>query len=157
MTVMRRSTTRRGLIPSLRVRSRAGFTLAEVMVAIVVFALGLLGAAGLMSSSIRRHRLAASRGEMALLAESKVDELRAIGMTPLGDALRTKLALGGSTTTSVNTYADSTVNSDGRWYRRRWQIAADPTGARRVTMAVQPLATGNYQWTRLEFTTLVAF
>ena len=66
MTVMRRSTTRRGLIPSLRVRSRAGFTLAEVMVAIVVFALGLLGAAyeesGQMARAGQAYEDAAAAG-----------------------------------------------------------------------------------------------
>jgi hypothetical protein len=127
------------------------------MAATIVFALGLLGSAGLMASSIRQQRLVASRVEMVSIADAKIDELRAIGRTPLGDPLRSKLAVGGSMTTSVPNYNDVIDNADGRSYRRRWQIAADPTGARRVGIRVEPLVKGNYQWGRLDFITLVAF
>jgi hypothetical protein len=137
--------------------ARAGFSLAEIIAGIVVFAVGLLGSAGVMASSIRQQRLTSSRIEMVSIADAKIDELRAIGQTPLGNPLRAQLAEGGSTTSSVSGYNDSVLNADGRSYRRRWQIAADPTGARRVTIRVEPVASGNYQWGRLDFSTLVAF
>jgi prepilin-type N-terminal cleavage/methylation domain-containing protein len=146
--------TRRGR--RQRSRTRRGFSLAEVMAAIVVFAIGLLGSAGVMASNIRNQRLAVSRAEMVSIADVKIDELRVIGQTPLGHPLRAQLAIGGSTTSSVNGYY-SVVDVDGRSYVRRWQIAADPTGARRVAIRVVPVVPGNYQWGRVEFSTLVAF
>jgi prepilin-type N-terminal cleavage/methylation domain-containing protein len=136
---------------------RAGFSLTEVMAATVVFALGLLGSAGLMASSIRNQRLISSRVEMVSIADAKIDELRAIGQSPLKDPLRAQLAVGGSTSTAVTGYHDTVDDAGGRSYYRRWQIAADPTGARRVTIRVEPVATDNYQWRRVQFSTLVAF
>lgn len=137
--------------------ARRGFSLAEVVAAIVVFTLGVLGSAGVMASSIRYQRLTSSRIEMVSIADAKIDELRAIGQTPLGNALRVQLAVGGSTTSPVSGYNDSVLNAEGRSYARRWQIAADPTGARRVSVRVEPVTSGSYQWGRADFSTLVAF
>lgn len=153
LSVRHRASRRRRIAPW----SRAGFTLVESMVAIVILTVGLLGSAGLMASSVRRQRLTATRGEMAAIADGKIDELRAIGMTALGTSLRTQLATGGSTTSSVANYFDTVQSPDGRSYLRRWEIAVDPTGARRVSIRIEPATAGNYQWRRLDFTTLVAF
>ncbi len=127
------------------------------MIAVVVFSIGLLGSASSITASMRQQRLTTSRIEMVSLADAKIDELRTIGQTPLGDPLRSRLNVGGSLTMSLSGYTDVVLNADGRFYRRRWLITADATGARRVNIRVEPTGVGNYYWRRVDFTTLVAF
>jgi prepilin-type N-terminal cleavage/methylation domain-containing protein len=141
-----------------RGRPRRGFTLVELMVAIVLITVGLLGSAALMATSQRYQRGAASREEMATLAEAKLDELRSYQAAPLitGAALRAKLAPGGSLTSSVTNYADSlAVSGTGKRYRRRWLIVASVTGTRQLFMRVQPMFTDAYAPSTLDLTTLV--
>jgi type IV pilus assembly protein PilV len=54
-----------------------GFTLLEVLVAIVVLSIGLLGLAGLMASSVRNNHSAYQRTQAAWLAYDMVDRMRA--------------------------------------------------------------------------------
>jgi type IV pilus assembly protein PilV len=56
-------------------RSR-GFTLLEVLIAVLVFSLGLLGVAGLMVLSVRTNHSAYLRTQASFLAESMADRMR---------------------------------------------------------------------------------
>jgi len=56
-------------------RSR-GFTLLEVLIAVLIFTLGLLGVAGLMVLSIRTNHSAYLRTQASFLAQSMVDRMR---------------------------------------------------------------------------------
>lgn len=60
-----------------RRKNIAGFTLIEVLVAILVLAIGLLGMAGLQGLSVRNSQSAYQRTQAAILAHSLVDEMRA--------------------------------------------------------------------------------
>lgn len=138
-------------------RERAGFTLIELMMAIVMLAFGLLGMAGLMVSSTQVQHLSTSRSQMTTVAESKLEELRSYGMTAATDPLRVRLNVGGSLTTPVAGYADSAQAPGGRWYYRRWQVANDIAGMRRVNVRVVPRADTRHTPRQLQFTSLVAF
>lgn len=123
---------------SPRLPPRDGFTVIELMIAIVVLSIGMLAMATMLASSSRLQRLAASRGEVTAHAEAKLEELRSYGQTEADNALRTRLALGGSLTNEVTAYADSVDGVNGVRYIRRWQITAGVAGARSVQVRVLP-------------------
>ncbi|MDM8347607.1 type IV pilus modification protein PilV [Pseudomonas sp. sp1636] len=54
-----------------------GFTLIEVMIAVVILAIGLLGMATLMTQSLQSSESAYSRGQASLLAYDIIDRMRA--------------------------------------------------------------------------------
>ena len=137
-------------------RKRAGFTLVELMMAIVMLSFGLLGMAGLMVSSTQVQQLSTTRSQMTLVAESKLEELRSYGQTAAADPLRVRLNIGGSVAAPVAGYADSAQAPGGRWYYRRWQIVDDIAGTRRVNLRVVPRYDDKYVPRQAQFTTLVA-
>jgi prepilin-type N-terminal cleavage/methylation domain-containing protein len=135
---------------------RAGFTLVELMMAIVMLSFGLLGMAGLMMSSTQVQQLSTTRAQMTLVAESKLEELRSYGQTAPTDPVRVRLNVGGSVVGPVAGYADSAQAPGGRWYYRRWQIVNDIAGIRRVNLRVVPRYDDKYVARQVNFTTLVA-
>jgi type IV pilus assembly protein PilV len=60
----------------IRIRSR-GFSLLEVMIAVLVFSLGLLGVGGLMVLSVRTNHSAFLRTQASFLAGAMADRIRA--------------------------------------------------------------------------------
>ena len=54
-----------------------GFTLLEVMIALLIFSLGLLGMAGLMVVSVKTNQSAYLRTQASFLAQSMADRMRA--------------------------------------------------------------------------------
>jgi type IV pilus assembly protein PilV len=66
----------RALLPISR-KSAAGFTLVEVLVALVVLSIGLLGIASLQVSSLRWNHGASKRSQATLLAYDILDRMRA--------------------------------------------------------------------------------
>jgi prepilin-type N-terminal cleavage/methylation domain-containing protein len=137
-------------------RKRAGFTLVELMMAIVMLSFGLLGMAGLMVSSTQVQQLSTTRSQMTLVAESKLEELRSYGQTAATDPLRVRLDVGGSMAAPAAGYADSAQAPGGRWYYRRWQIVNDVAGTRRVNLRIVPQYDDKYVARQVQFTTLVA-
>lgn len=61
----------------LLANGQAGFTLLEILVAIVVLSLGLLGLAGLQAASLRNNQVAYYRGIAAQQAYDMADRIRA--------------------------------------------------------------------------------
>lgn len=55
---------------------QSGFTLLEVLIAILVLSIGLLGLAGLMASSIRNNHSAYQRTQAIWLAYDMIDRMR---------------------------------------------------------------------------------
>jgi type IV pilus assembly protein PilV len=62
---------------SVRRRPQAGFSLIEVMVAVLVLSVGLLGMAALMTTSLRNTHSANQRTQAVNLAQEIVDSIRA--------------------------------------------------------------------------------
>ncbi len=59
-----------------------GFTLLEVLIAVLIFSLGMLGSAGLMVLSVRTNHSAYLRTQASFLADSMVDRMRSnVGWT----------------------------------------------------------------------------
>jgi type IV pilus assembly protein PilV len=63
--------------PSLSYRIQGGFSLLEVLITIVVVAIGLLGVAGMQVSSIKLAELSQTRATGVLLANDILDRIRA--------------------------------------------------------------------------------
>lgn len=134
---------------------RAGFTIVEIIVAIMILVIGLLGMAGIMASTTQLQQLTSSRAEITTLAETKLEELRSYGMTASTDALRANLAVGGSMTAPAAGYRDTVLNVRGKTYARAWEISQDVVGTRRVSMRVSPVVDGKNDIKWLEFTSLI--
>jgi len=60
-------------------QSQEGFTLIEVLVAIVILSVGLLGMASLTGSIVRYNKLSNDRSAATTLAQDKLEEVRANG------------------------------------------------------------------------------
>jgi prepilin-type N-terminal cleavage/methylation domain-containing protein len=150
----RRSASRRA--SARRAAPRAGFGLIELMVAIIVLSVGMLGLASLMASALRRDRLTNSYMEVTTLAEAKFEDLRAYGALHYQHTLRSRLNAGGSLTSVVTNYADSVTALNGRTYYRRWTVAnGTVVNTRRVTLRVTPKTPLRYDTKSMDFTTLV--
>jgi len=63
--------TRMRIVPS------RGFTLLEVLIALLIFSLGMLGLAGLMVVSVKTNQSAYQRTQASFLAQSMADRMRA--------------------------------------------------------------------------------
>ncbi|MGB9128630.1 MAG: type IV pilus modification protein PilV [Thiobacillus sp.] len=70
---------------------QSGFTLLEVLVAVLVLSIGLLGLAGLMATSIRNNQSAYQRTQATWLAYDIVDRMRANRDTALASGYNTNL------------------------------------------------------------------
>ena len=62
---------------SLRGRNQSGFTLLEVLIALLVLAIGLLGLAALQTTGLRSNQMATSRTHATQLAYDILDRMRA--------------------------------------------------------------------------------
>jgi prepilin-type N-terminal cleavage/methylation domain-containing protein len=134
---------------------RAGFTIVEVIVAVVILTIGLLAMAGVMGATARLQQLTSSRAEITTLAEAKLEDLRSYGMTASTDALRARVAVGGSMTTPTAGYRDTVLNVRGKTYARSWAITEDVVKTRRVNLRVKPIINGRNDAKWLDFTTLI--
>ena len=86
---------------------RNGFTLLEVLIALLVFSLGLLGMAGLLAVSVQTNHSAYLRTQATFLAQGMADRMRANNLALWNGR--------GSSTTSAydGTYNSSTAGSTG--------------------------------------------
>jgi Tfp pilus assembly protein PilV len=141
--------------PSGQPPQRAGLTIVEIVVAIMILTIGLLAMASIMGATAQLQQLTSSRAEITTLAEAKLEDLRAYGMTASTDALRSKVAIGGSVTDPTAGYRDTVPNVRGKKYARSWAISQDVVGTRRVTLRVKPVTNGKYDVKWLDFTTLI--
>ena len=138
-----------------RRRPRRGFTIVELLLAIMLLSVGMLAMAGLLVGSTRLQRLSGSRAELTALAEAKIEELRGYGQTGGSDPLRAHLAIGGSLTSNVNAYADSVTGLNNVVYYRRWAVSAGIAGARQVQVRVLPKVQPHYHLPQLDLTSTV--
>jgi prepilin-type N-terminal cleavage/methylation domain-containing protein len=113
-----------------------GFTLIEVLIAMVILVVALVAMAQLMAISLRMQQLGRNQTAATRLAQDKVDELMSQNFNVL------QLAVGGSLTADNANHFDAPA---GVPYRRRWLVEALPQDPpvtagklRRVTIRVTP-------------------
>lgn len=121
-------------------RGEAGFSLLELIVAVLILGVGVVGAAGVMSVASADELRATVRSEMADVAEQKLEQLRAYARG--GMAGGDELEVGGSLSVSEADHADTARSALGRSFVRRWRVEDGPADTRTVTLhveAVDPL------------------
>ena len=106
-----------------RLRNRSGFTLTEVMIALLVFGIGLVGLAAALPNGMQSREKARRMSVATFLTKEHVERLRAVSFDD------PDLAAG------VHTDPDNPI--DGI-FRRRWQVQNDSPviGMKRVTVSV---------------------
>lgn len=115
---------------------RRGFTQVELLVSLIVFAVGVMGGVTLLGAGYRFQGQSQLETELTVLAEMKIEELRALAGTDLPDT--TALVPGGDLESNETGYRD-TIEVEGWIFNRRWRVVAGPAGTREITVRVQPL------------------
>lgn len=118
-----------------RVRADSGYTLLEVMVALVIFSIGLLGLAGLESQSLRYNHSAYLRTQASYLAYDILDRMRANRATALNNNYNANFTSTGTnhncdTATATCSTIDMAQHDIYEW---KQQLAALPGGEGQVT------------------------
>ena len=100
-----------------KIANSSGFTLIEVMIAIFILTVGLLGAAGMAATVINGNAFSKEITTAAMLAQDKMEELRTVDWNGLQDG------------------NDTISGSQGIRYQRTWTVA--PTGTMKaINLAV---------------------
>lgn len=95
---------------------QCGFTLLEVMVAMVVLSIGLLGVAGLMASSMRNNQSAYHSTQATWLAYDILDRMRANNVVALAGGYAAANAIGSPAVCSTAAPGGSIAAQDiGAW------------------------------------------
>lgn len=117
-----------------RADGSGGFALTEIMIALVLLAIGLLSLVGVMLGTSQRMDRTSSQADFAAAGESKVEDLWAAAFARNSDTLA--LTIGGSLTADETDHWDVFTNADGRQFRRRWLVEEGPAETRSVTIRV---------------------
>lgn len=129
-----------------KMKKQSGFTLLEVMVAMVVLSIGLLGLAGLMASSMRNNQGAYHRTQATWLAYDALDRVRANRAGALAGAYAGAAALGAPVACAPLTAPGGSVAAQDITGWKNMLNCALPAGdgsivvdaaTRRVTVTVQ--------------------
>lgn len=140
-----------------------GFTVIEVLVAMVLLTVALVSMAELMAVTLRLQQLGRNQTAATRLAQDKLDEL----MSQNWDAAvpPPQLAVGGSLDADQPDHFDIPPTFDGSTalnYRRRWVVDPGPVDAplpadrlRVITVRVIPIVTDRRTYTPTDLTTIV--
>ncbi len=125
-----------------------GFTLIEVLIAMVILTVALVSMAELMAITLRLQMLGRSETSAVRLAQSKIDQL-----VNLNFGTNAAVNVGGSLTTDVANYFDTAAQG----YTRRWQIEAIAGEAkvRTLTVRVVPDVTDRRANAQVDLVTII--
>jgi prepilin-type N-terminal cleavage/methylation domain-containing protein len=136
-------------------RPEKGFTLVELMIAIVVIVIGVLGIASTTATMIRFQDVSAARTDMAALADNKFEDLRGFASArALVLADTSQLTPGGSLTVATAGYND-VVTERGRTYTRLWLVTIGVGTTRNVTLRITPQLASSRGPQSKDFNTLI--
>jgi len=131
----------------LRRPGQAGFTMVEVMVALVVLAIGLLGIAALLLKSLQSGRTATYRTQAVNLAADLADRVRMnrTAVAAYGTLFAdTEVAVSACDTTGGCTDADLAATDLSRWKATVAQLLPNGEGQVVVTLPVAAGEPANY-------------
>ena len=149
---------------ALRHDGEGGFTLIEVMFAMVIMVVALVALAEMMAISVRMQMLGRNETGAVRLAQGKIDELVNLNFTTAPGT--TLVAVGGSLTSDAPGYSDTPLASGTTTvvgYKRRWQIQA-MTGCnpaitcdkiRKLTVRIIPTTSDRRTMAPVELVTII--
>jgi prepilin-type N-terminal cleavage/methylation domain-containing protein len=130
-----------------------GFTIIEVLIAIVILTVALVSMAELMAVTLRLQMLGRNQTSAVRLAQDKLDELMSQNFAVPA------LSVGGSLTADQANHFDTPPNDPN--FRRRWVVAAGPVDdlalagkLRIITVRVIPIVTDTRTFTPTDLTTM---
>ncbi len=100
-------------------KRNSGFTMIEVLVSILVFSLGLLGIAGMMTISVRSNHNGYLRSQANFLAENMADRMRANPYALWADAYSGSATAGGTVCTLA---APCDVQTLAQYDMEQWAV-----------------------------------
>ncbi|WP_278401479.1 type IV pilus modification protein PilV [Stutzerimonas kunmingensis] len=112
-------------MPSQSFHKEAGATLIEVLIAMVVLAIGLIGLAGLQATSIQSNHSAYYRSQATLLASDLADRMRANRTEALTNAYLTNFPTSSANNSVSGTAAEKDI---AEWLNRLAVTLPDGTG-----------------------------
>lgn len=120
---------------------RDGFTLVEMMIALLLLGIGLLGLAQVLVGSLKANFALNTVNVGGSLAQQKLEQMRAVSFTS------PQLVVGGSLDGNLPGYFDQ-LDSRGQpptasspaFYHRRWQIADTSASLKTITVRVVALS-----------------
>lgn len=117
--------------------AQAGFSLLEVLIAMAIMAVGLLGLAGLQAQGLKNNQSAYFRSQAALFAYDMVDRLRADRVAAIAGSYNLTMAAAAPNGTSL-------VDTE----RAGWlgQLAVLPIGDGSIDVTSAGVATVTVQW-----------
>jgi len=118
-------------------KSQKGFTLLEVMIAMVIFSIGLLGLAGLMAQSTRFNNSAQYRTQAVYLAYDMLDRMRANPDEAKNPILNYNISLGNTPGTNTCYATTCTLTQLATADKDQWLSAVQlalPGGDGEVTL-----------------------
>lgn len=138
-----------------RARER-GFTLVEVLVAMLILTGGLVAVAQLLAMTIRMHQLARNTAEATRLADAKFEELMKLNFAA-APAVQVSAPAPDPLEGNVANYFDVPTNTgSSNVYTRRWRVQAGPTATTRlVTVRIVPGQSSVLTFRIVELTTLI--
>ncbi|MBF0498140.1 MAG: prepilin-type N-terminal cleavage/methylation domain-containing protein [Deltaproteobacteria bacterium] len=130
-------------------KNRAGFSLVEVLVAMTIFSVALLGIAQMQISSFKTNSQANNISRASVYALDKLEELRELGRNNFGD-----LQLAAGNHPNANDPTQPTIVP----FTRTWTITnnVDPGTAVVISKTIKVTLTGPPSTRALVYTTVVA-
>ena len=126
---------------SKRLRGDDGFSLAEVLVSMLILTIGMMAIAGLLAVTTQMALGAREAARSTRLAQDKIDELMKLNFTTAP-----AVAIGGDLTADVANYSEAPLNG----VTLRWAVVAGPTDDLRVlTLRVVNMRSEQYRNTDL--------
>lgn len=133
-------------------RSR-GFTLLEVLIAVVILGVGLLGLAGLLMVSVRTNQSAYLRTQASFLAQSMADRMRANPFAIWNNAYNITVPAGGTAGAAAGCPCNATqiASRDVFWWSQEMRTFL-PNAAATIACVRAPAAAGVPRpWFRVTF------
>ena len=125
---------------------QSGFTLLEVLVAVLVLSIGLLGLAGLLASSIRNNQSAYQRTQATWLAYDIVDRMRVNRTAALDSSQPYDTALGSPATCSATPNLSGAMAAQDLTGWKNLLACALPAGDGAVDVRADRTVTVTVQW-----------
>ena len=133
-----------------RARQRQrGFTLLEILVALLVLSIGLLGLAGLQTFSLRNNHSALLRSQAVVLAYDALDRMRSNrdqAMLGTGSAYNTTFSQGAGTVPNCSSNCSSIDLADYDLATWKADVERLPAGRAQISIDANNKATVQVQW-----------